>query len=58
MAVKWYGNGSQNSSTSTAVGSDDSMLLTKKYLDHLNERVAQAKIAQELAARRHRWVRI
>ncbi|MPC39177.1 hypothetical protein E2C01_032702 [Portunus trituberculatus] len=54
MAVKWYGNGNQNSSTCTVAGTDDCMLLTKKYLDHLNERVAQAKIAQELAARRHR----
>ncbi|XP_063859838.1 uncharacterized protein LOC135100657 isoform X2 [Scylla paramamosain] len=54
MAVKWYGNGSQNSSTGTPAATDDNMLLTKKYLDHLNERVAQAKIAQELAARRHR----
>lgn len=54
MAVKWHG--SQDISTGATATTDDGMLLTKKYLDHLNERVAQAKVTQELAARRHKWV--
>ena len=55
MAVKWYGSQDNNTSnTSATPATDDDMLLTKKYLDHLNERVTQAKVAQELAARRHR----
>lgn len=57
MAVKWFGNQLDSGSGTTAATttSGDGTLLTKKYLDQVNEKVAQAKVAQELAAQRHRW---
>ncbi|XP_050719269.1 uncharacterized protein LOC126999979 isoform X2 [Eriocheir sinensis] len=56
MAVKWFGNQLDNSGGATAATTTpgDGTLLTKKYLDQVNEKVAQAKVAQELAAQRHR----
>lgn len=54
MAVKWFGNQLDNNTTATTTTPGDSTLLTKRYLDQLNEKVAQAKVAQELAAQRHR----
>ena len=56
MAVKWFGNQLDNTGGAAAATTlaGDGTLLTKKYLDQLNEKVAQAKLAQELAAQRHR----
>lgn len=56
MAVKWFGNQLENSGSPSAATAmpGDGTLLTKKYLDQLSEKVAQAKVAQELAAQRHR----
>lgn len=56
MAVKWFANQLDNygGATTATTTPGDSTLLTRKYLDQLNEKVAQAKVAQELAAQRHR----